>query len=79
MIGVDRGGNTNMAWSVTPTLACASPVHHRHSIWWCLMYGARELAFRADEETRSGGDDLLMRSPFDEVQGPSASAERPHS
>src|SRR5215208_6349928 len=35
LMGVDRGGNKNMAWSVTPTLACASPVHHRHSIWWC--------------------------------------------
>jgi hypothetical protein len=32
-----------------------------------LMYGARELAFRSEEETRTGGDDLLMRSPFDEL------------
>jgi integrase len=32
-----------------------------------LMYGARELAFRSEEETRSTGGDLLMRSPFDEV------------
>jgi hypothetical protein len=32
-----------------------------------LMYGARELAFRSDDETRSSGGDLLMRSPFDEA------------
>jgi integrase len=31
-----------------------------------LMYGARELAFRTEEETRSGGGALLMRSPFDD-------------
>jgi integrase len=31
-----------------------------------LMYGARELAFRSEDETRSSGGDLLMRSPFDE-------------
>ena len=33
-----------------------------------LMYGARELAFRSDEKTRSASGDLLMRSPFDEVE-----------
>jgi hypothetical protein len=32
------------------------------------MYGARELAFRVEKETRSDGGDLLMRSPFDEVE-----------
>lgn len=29
-----------------------------------LMYGARELAFRSEEDARTGGGDLLMRSPF---------------
>jgi integrase-like protein len=32
-----------------------------------LMYGARDLAFRSDDQTRSSGGDCLMRSPFDEV------------
>jgi integrase len=32
-----------------------------------LMYGARELAFRTEDETRSSGGDLVMRSPFEEV------------
>jgi hypothetical protein len=31
------------------------------------MYGARELAFRVEDETRSGGGDLLMRSPFEDA------------
>jgi hypothetical protein len=31
------------------------------------MYGARELAFRSEDETRIAGGDLLMRSPFDEA------------
>jgi integrase len=33
-----------------------------------LMYGARELAFRSEGETRSSEGDLLMRSPFEEVE-----------
>jgi hypothetical protein len=36
-----------------------------------LMYGARELAFRTEEETRSSGDARLMRSPFDDAAEPS--------
>jgi integrase len=32
-----------------------------------LMYGARELASRAEVEVRSSGGDLLMRSPFEET------------
>jgi hypothetical protein len=32
-----------------------------------LMYGARELAFRAEDETRSDGGGLLMRSPFEDA------------
>lgn len=32
------------------------------------MYGARELAFRSEEETRATGGDLLMRSPFAEIE-----------
>jgi hypothetical protein len=36
-----------------------------------LMYGARELAFRSEDDTRSSDGDLLMRSPFDEVEDPS--------
>ena len=35
-----------------------------------LMYGARELAFRFEDETRSGGGDLLMRSPFEDAADP---------
>ena len=35
-----------------------------------LMYGARELAFRVEDETRSGGGDLLMRSPFEDAADP---------
>jgi integrase len=34
-----------------------------------LMYGARELAFRGDNETRSSGRDLLMSSPFEDSVG----------
>jgi hypothetical protein len=30
-----------------------------------LMYGAREVAFRSEEETRADRGDLLMASPFD--------------
>jgi hypothetical protein len=29
------------------------------------MYGARELTFRSEGETRAGGSDLLMSSPFE--------------
>jgi hypothetical protein len=29
------------------------------------MYGAREVAFRSEEETRADRGDLLMASPFD--------------
>jgi integrase len=36
-----------------------------------LMYGAREFAFRSEDETRPSGGDLLMRSPFDDVEDPS--------
>ena len=36
-----------------------------------LMYGAGELASRTDDEVRSSGGDLLMRSPFDEAVDPS--------
>ena len=35
-----------------------------------LMYGARELAFRVEDETRSGAGDLLMRSPFEDAADP---------
>jgi hypothetical protein len=33
-----------------------------------LMYGARELAFRSDDESPSSGNNLLMRSPFEEAE-----------
>ena len=35
-----------------------------------MMYGARELASRIEDEERSRGGDLLMRSPFDEAADP---------
>jgi hypothetical protein len=35
-----------------------------------LMYGARELAFRAENETWESGGDLLMRSPFEDAAEP---------
>jgi integrase len=35
-----------------------------------LMYGARELAFRSEDEVRSSDGDLLMRSPFEEATDP---------
>ena len=34
------------------------------------MYGARELAFRVEDETRAGGGNLVMRSPFQDASDP---------
>ena len=35
-----------------------------------LMYGARELAFRSEDETRGSGGELLMTSPFEDAAEP---------
>lgn len=59
------------AEEVRRTLSDVPDLDHAGTAFNELMYGAHELAFRAEEETRSTDGDLLMRSPFDEMENTS--------